>query len=234
MIQNIMYHASDNALLQMGHLEKVTLNVANINTSGYKAQRFDQYLEPDGRLDGVTRTDTSQGELMTTNRKLDIAISGPGYLPVTQPDGRVAYTRDGSFAINSEGYLITNRGDMVGSGYQLPADYQEVRIDEDGNISATTSKGVQPVMVGKIALVRFTNAEGLEKLGNNKLAPTAQSGAAELDDRSRIVQGKLERANVNVYEQVDQILRLNAGIIANLRVIRFTDDIFRQAVNLRQ
>ena len=118
MFDSIMRLAATNASRQLQSLADASVNFANINTTGYKNKRFEPYLTVDNRLDGVTRIDTSQGDHMLTQRSLDVAIDGPGYLPVTQPDGSVAYTRDGSLALNSQGYLVTQRGDLVGDGHR--------------------------------------------------------------------------------------------------------------------
>lgn len=235
MLQNIMRVASDNGTKQFAVLEQVTNNIANLNTPGYKVRRFDQYLMPDGRLEGVQRVDTSQGAVMVTRREMDIAIDGEGYFPVTQPDGTTAYTRDGSFAKNAEGFLVTQRGDLVGEGIKLPTNFEKLFVKPDGAVQIIEKGQQEPKDIGKLELVNFTNPEGLQSIGHNKLLATPESGEArKITVTAQIKQGALERSNVNVFHQVDQILRLNASVISNLRVIRFSDDIYRQSVNLKQ
>ncbi len=242
MLQHILHQAADSALIQFNQLDKISNNVANVNTAGYKGQRFEQYLRVDGNIGGVTRTDTAQGAPLMTQRPLDVAIEGPGYLPVTQPDGTTAYTRDGSFTKNADGYLVTVRGDLVGSGIQLPPYYHKVFVHPNGNIKLQLNAGDELNTIGQLKLVAFTNPEGLESIGGNKLIPTTASGPPELLDlgeegslaTGNFKQGYLERANISMYHQVDQILRLNASVISNLRVAKYTDDLFRQSVNLRQ
>ncbi len=234
MLDYIMKLASTNANRQLEVLDHTTRNVANFNTTGYKNVRFEQFLTSDGRLDGATRTDFSPGPQMVTRRETDIAIDGFGYLPVTQPDGTVAYTRDGSLTLNSQGYLITQRGDIVGDGIQLPANYQKIKIYPDGKVEITTTKNEPAQVVGQISVVRFNNPEGLKSIGGNKLVATNNSGEPFADPDSKIKQGVLERSNVNIYSQIDQILRLNAGMVSNLRIIKFADDLYRQSVNLKQ
>ncbi len=234
MLNHIMNLASENALKQFEVLDKVTVNIANVNTSAYKGVRFEQYLRPDGMLAGTNRTDYSKGSIMTTNRDLDIAIDGHGFLPVTQPDGTVAYTRDGSLALNSQGYLVTHRGDLVGDGIKVPTNYDKLLFQKDGTIQVRLKGEMVPQTLGKLTLSRFINPEGLKNIGHNKVVPTTESGEATTDTDSVIKQGSLERANVNVYHQIDQVLRLNASVISNLRIVKFSDDLYRQAVNLKQ
>lgn len=239
MFDAIMRLATTNASRQLQSLSDVSVNIANINTSGYKNKRFESYLTEDNRLDGVTRIDTSQGDAMLTQRELDVAIDGPGYIPVTQPDGSVAYTRDGSLALNSQGYLVTQRGDLVGEGIRLPVGYKKVVIKPNGDIKVKTEKNTRNneddfETIGKISLVQFPNSEGLRSIGGNKLQASEESGSPQADNGSKIKQAFLERANVDVRTQVGHVLRLNAAIISNIRVIKFADDLYRQSVNLRQ
>jgi flagellar basal-body rod protein FlgG len=234
MLDYIMRVASANANKQFESLENISLNVANYNTNGYKAKRFEQYLTTAGTLGGTTRIDTSKGDIMATKNPMDIAVDGFGYIPVTQPDGTTAYTRDGSFTLNSKGMLITNRGDMVGEGIQIPIDYQKLQFKQDGTVLVQTPEAADFRPIGKIDLVRFANPEKLTGIGDNKLLASKESGGPVLDKDSNIKQGFLERANVNVYAQVEQILRLNAGLISNMRIIKFTDDLYSKAINLKQ
>jgi flagellar basal-body rod protein FlgG len=234
MLDHIMKQAATNANRQFEVLSNVSVNVANINTVGYKNTRFEQFLVSDGRLDGVQRVDASPGSIMITKRELDVAIDGFGYMPVTQPDGTTAYTRDGSFSLNSQGYLVTQRGDIVGDGIQIPADHKKIQIKPDGTVEIQTVSRPEFHEVGKISLVRFINPEKLQNIGYNKHLATADAGTPTVDTDSRIKQGNLERSNVNVHHQIDQVLRLNAGVISNMRIIKFADDLYRQSVNLRQ
>lgn len=234
MLNHIMQLAADNANKQLSVLEKSSLNLGNMSTTGYKNVRFEQYLRPDGRMEGAERVDTSQGQHRVTQRELDVAIDGFGYIPVTQPDGTTAYTRDGAFALNSEGFMVTHRGDMVGSGIKVPDNYQKIMIEDDGSVQVMTDLHGQPETIGKIDLVRFSNTEGLHNIGDNKLLATTKSGEPVIDNDSTLKQGSLETANVNMYYEIDKVLRLNATMISNMRVVKFSDDIFRQAVNLRQ
>jgi flagellar basal-body rod protein FlgG len=234
MINGIMHLASENGTMQFRVLDQVTQNIANFNTTGYKAARFEQFLQPDGRVQGLDRRDMSEGQALITRRELDVAIDGHGYIPVTQEDGLVAYTRDGSMKVGPNGYLYTARGDLVGEGIKMPLEYQHVEIKKDGTVEVLIKHGSKPQVMGKLPLVTFINPEGLENIGGNKVVATKTSGAPNWFTEGRFDQGKLERSNVSVHGQIDQVLRLNAGLIANFKMIKFADDIYRQAVTLRQ
>lgn len=238
-LQGLMQQAAQNGMMNMKVLEAVTINVANQHTTAYKTRRVDLVTAEDGRLETLPRTLTGQGALQLTHRTLDVGIEGDGYFVVTQRDGRVAYTRNGSFAKNSEGYLVTGHGDLLGTGIQVPMEYESLRIDEQGNIKVRPDKESPYKIIGRLPVVRFVNPEGLNFVGQSRWVPTEKSGPPQLIvegsvHQTRLRQGFVERSNLNMFHQVDEILRLNAGVIANFKIIRFIDDIFRQATSLRQ
>lgn len=224
---------NSNAMFEtLGYL---STNVANMNTNGYKAQRFETYLNVDGTLEGRLRTDYSKGDLVRTGHDLDIGIDGQGFIPVTSKDGTVAYTRDGSFTVNSEGYIVTPDGWLVGDGIKLPANYQKLKIDTDGTVNVLKTNDTTFEKLGKIPLVSFNNPEGLKRLEDNKVAPTEDSGKPTLiADNTSIKQGTLEKSNVDVFTYVNENLKLNGSLIASTRLVKVIDDIYRQAINLRQ
>ncbi|MFH0702799.1 MAG: flagellar hook basal-body protein [bacterium] len=234
-LQGIIFKATENASKQLDALGYLTTNVANYNTVGYKSQRFENYLEADGRIQGKVRTDYSNGELLSTKRTLDIAIDGTGFIPVTRKDGLVAYTRDGSFSVNAEGYLVTQDGFLVADGIKIPANYYNLKFMEDGTIKVMREKDLEPEVIGKIPLITFNDPENLESIEGNKLVASEKSGKPILlKDHENIKQGKLERSNVNIFNSVNDVLIVNGSIISSTRLMKVMDEIYRQSVNLRQ
>lgn len=235
MLDQMMVTAADQSTKSYQLLEAVSQNMANVNTYGYKAVRFDQYMRPDGNTDLTTRGDFSQGQAFMTRRELDVALDGPGFIQVTRPDGSMAYTRNGSLAKNAEGYLVTPFGDMVGNGIQIPANYRALKITPQGEVQILTDGSSEFSTLGKITVANFANPEGLKKVGNNLFASTEESGGAlPIENHKMLKQGHLEQSNVNIHYAVADILKLNAGVIANLRVIKAVDEVYREAVQLRQ
>ena len=82
-IQGIINKGVVNAELQFEKMGYISSNIANYNTSGYKAVRFEQMLSENGYLSGVERRDYSQGDIQRTDREFDVAIEGVGFIPVT-------------------------------------------------------------------------------------------------------------------------------------------------------
>lgn len=235
MLDQMMIVAADQSTKAYQLLEGVSQNVGNANTFGYKATRFEQYIRPDGNVDLVQRTDYSPGPTFLTRRELDVALEGPGFIQVTRPDGSTGYTRNGSFTRNAEGFLVTPHGDLVGTGIQMPAVYHKVRILNDGRVQLVEKPGAQPKEIGHLTVVNFKNPEGLKNVGHHVVMETPESGPAfKVENHHLISQGKLEQSNVNIHHAVEDILRLNAGVISNLRIVKAVDEIYREAVQLRQ
>lgn len=177
-------------------------NLANVNTTGFKASRahFEDLLYQTlqgpttlgsrdteqlpavqvglgTRLVSVQRID-SQGSLEQTSRPLDLAIQGEGYFEVQLPNGNMAYTRDGSLQVSDQGVLVNNVGYAIQPPIKVPAGATSVTISETGVVTAngvtTGASGSQEL--GQIELARFANPSGLESLGQNLFGETSSSG----------------------------------------------------------
>lgn len=235
MLDQMMVLAADQSSKAYQLLDGVSQNLGNTQTWGYKSVRFEQYIRPNGQVDIAKRVDYQPAPTFLTRRELDVALNGPGFIQVTRPNGETAYTRNGSLAKNPQGFLITQNGDMVGTGIQIPTNYEKLGIKPDGTVEVILKKGEQPKELGKITVVNFPNPEGLKSIGNNLVMASTDSGNAEkIEGHHLVQQGRLEQSNVNIHYAVEDVLRLNAGVIANLRVIKAVDEIYREAVQLRQ
>jgi flagellar hook protein FlgE len=137
-------------LAAQSNIDTISNNVANVNTIGFKsffaelADSFSNSLSDSiggSEIgDGVSLAGLSQlfteGSLTQTGNPLDVAINGNGFFEVASSNGTV-YSRDGSFQISNQGYLITEDGSKVlgftgsGSSGAIGA----IQIDT-GNIAA--------------------------------------------------------------------------------------------------
>ena len=213
----------------------ISTNVSNYNTNGYKAVRFEQMLSENGYLSGVERTDFSQGAIQRTQREFDVAIDGMGFIPVTSPTGDVTYTREGSFRVDKDGYMITNDGYLVGDGIQVPINYDNFAIKPNGEVEVFSNDGTQRETLGVIPLVNFQNPEGLKKSDNNKYYLTAESGEPVLvKNHTRFKQGNIEVTNIDMLNEVNAILRLNASMLASFKVMQTVNDMYAKALQLNQ
>lgn len=233
--QGILRTSINNATIQFDKLGYIGNNFANYSTTGYKNVRFEQMLGDDGHLSGVVRTDERQGSIQVTGSPFDVAIDGDGYIPVTSQTGETQYTRDGSFKMRQDGYLTTNDGWLVGAGIQIPTNTYKISIKPDGRVTSMDSEKSPEKTIGLIPLVQFKNPEGLIQGENNKMIASDESGTATLvKDHKRINQNALEMSNTNVYDEVSNMLRLNASMIASLRMAKIVDDMYNKSINLRQ
>ena len=236
-IQGIIRKNINNASSMFERLGYVGTNFANYSTNGYKAVRFEQMLSDDGYVTGALRTDYQKGSMKVTANPYDIAIDGEGFIPIVSPEGEVAYTRDGSFKRGKDGYLVTNDNWIVGAGIKLPANLYKFQIKEDGRVfsyeSATDSKGK---CLGTIPLVQFDCMEGLQQDSHgNRVWQTEESGEPKLvKNHNYIKQHNLENSNTNIYTSVNDMLRLNASMLASMSVLKVTDDMYNKSINIRE
>jgi flagellar basal-body rod protein FlgF/flagellar basal-body rod protein FlgG len=202
------YYAACTALkTQSSALELIANNVANINTTGYRAQlpSFESLLV-EGRnstpsngwsrlvnqfavLDRA-RLDLTEGNLQRTGNPLDLALDGPGFFAVQTKAG-VLYTRDGNFRLSATGQLSTASGDAV-LGTAGPINVPEsaqIAIGPDGTISLAGA------VTGKLLLVEFAPGAQLTAVGGQYYSAPAKAATPAL--HTQIEAGMLESSNVN-------------------------------------
>ncbi len=234
-LQALMRRGIINRNGQFERLGYISSNIGNMNTNAYKSVRFEQLLDENGYMDGEVRYDYSQGAFLKTNRLLDVALTGPGFIPVTSPNGDVQYTRDGAFKLDKDGYLVTNDGYLVGDGIKVPINHEGLRIKQDGTVYVIQKGHTEQEVLGKIPVVQFQNPEGLKPVEYNRVVPTEQSGEPKLlKEHDYVAQGGLERSNVNYIGNINEVLRLNSSMIAGTRLIKVIDDMYQRAINLNQ
>jgi flagellar basal-body rod protein FlgG len=233
-------------------------NLANVNTNGFKRSRavFDDLLyqnvsqvgaatsqntqSPSGlqlgtgvRVVATERTYT-QGSLDNTGNSLDLAIQGRGFFQVLMPDGTLAYTRDGSFQVNSSGQLVTSSGYAVQPAITIPTGAQSISIASDGVVTAQLPGQATPVQLGTLQLADFINPAGLQTIGNNLAVESASSGAAQtanpgLSGLGTLVQGSLESSNVNVVEELVNMIETQRAYEMNSKAVQTTDQMLQYA-----
>ena len=235
-------------------------NLANINTTGFKRSQIDfqdlLYIKMRGSgtevASGITSPSGMEigsgvragstvkvfttGELQNTNRPLDIAITGDGFLQVTLPNGDIRYTRDGTLQTNAEGQLVTTIGYIIEPAITIPTDAVSVDIGKDGSVNVTDSTGTVSV-AGTIELVRFPNPTGLSSEGDNLLAESEASGApvtgtAGESGFGTIQSGFLEKSNVQMITELVNLISAQRAYEVNSRAIRAGDEMLRKAIQI--
>lgn len=249
-----MYTSATGMKVQQTNVDVIANNLANVNTTGYKKQQVEfqdlLYLNlnkpgsstaqgtptPTGaqigsgaRLSAVSKLFTT-GNLEETKNALNLAIEGDGVFQLRLPDGNLAYTRDGSFAIDANGQLVTNEGFTVDPAITFPQDATGISIGVDGTVSVVTASSPNTASeIGQLTLARFINPAGLENRGSNLLIETAASGtpttgAPGSNGIGALRQGFLERSNVEVVTELVGLITAQRAYEVNSRVIRTSDN----------
>ena len=233
-MQAVIRKNINNTTMQFEKLGHISNNLANYNTIGYKTATFEQLLREDGYIDGAIRRNTLQGSIRVSKNPYDIAISGEGYIPVVSPEGEIQYTRDGSFKRGANGYLVTVDDWMVGDGIKIPPNSYKFEIKPNGDVMNYDNAGSLPEKIGTIPVVQFDNPEALEQGHNNKVVFNSETGEPRLVKDDLIRQNAVEVSNVNIYDELNTMMRLNASMIASLNLMKVANDMYTKGINLQQ
>ena len=241
---------------QQMRMTVISNNLANVNTTGFKRDRavFEDLLyqnirQPGGTTGGDNAAPTglmlgtgvrivsteklhTQGSMIQTKNALDVAVQGEGMFQVLQPDGTMAYTRDGSFKMSVNRELVTANGEPLQPSIVIPQDAESISIGEDGVVTVQPYGNAKETTVGQIQLARFVNYAGLEPAGRNLYRETAASGQALVvnpteDGAGALAQGALEAANVNVVEEMVNMIETQRAYEINSKAISSVDSMLR-------
>ena len=251
-----MWVAKTGLSAQSTRMTVIANNLANVNTTGFKKDRamFEDLLyqrivqagaqadvnsqNPTGLMLGTgTRVVSTekmhrQGNMLSTENALDVGIAGDGFLSVQQADGTIAYTRDGSLKLSSEGTLVTSSGEAIIPAITIPADAASITIGRDGTVSAELANGGGAVQVGQLQLSRFVNNAGLQPIGRNLYQETSASGTAVVgipgaQGAGMLMQGSLEASNVNIVEEMVNMIETQRAYEINSKAISAADGMLR-------
>lgn len=218
-MDRLIYTAMSGAKHTLNQQAAVSHNLANANSTGFRAELHKLRAVPvqgEGLatrafvVDASVATNFDAGPLQRTGRALDVAVEGKGWLAVQLPDGSEGYTRDGSFELSANGVLQTRNGlPVLGDGgpITIPPDH-EVQIGKDGTISAMLAGGEQNVVnnLGRLKLVNPPE-ETLVR-GDDGLFRLRGGGEAPVDEAVQVAGGHVEGSNVNVVDQMVQMIAL--------------------------
>lgn len=248
---------------QQTRVNVISNNIANMSTTAYNARRAEfadlmyQQLERPGAISsdqgtqlptgvqiglGVRTVAVSinhqQGNLTETGGDLDMAIEGNGYFEVELPDGRSAYTRDGSFKRSAEGQIVTNEGYLLIPNITIPPEARSISINPNGEVYAAFGDQVQAQLLGTLTLTSFVNEKGLEAIGDNKFIETEASGQPitgfpGIEGRGVIQHRYLEASSANIVEQLTYLIEAQRGYEMNAKVITASDQMMSTTAQLR-
>jgi len=273
-----IYTGASGMRAQQWRLDAVANNLANVATDGYKRdvasfkafpelllRRQDDdgvYLHPFGSADaapiiGKLGTGVELNELFTsftqgtpreTSSDFDVMLEGSGFFAVSTPYGE-RYTRNGSFILGKEGYLLTKEGyPVLGENGPINVKANNFKIDDAGRVWINAAYQDDPYeMVGRVQnqweetemldvlkIVQFELDRYLEKQGSSLYRESQVSGPAfiaEGADRPKVLQGFIEASNVDPVVEMVQMIEVNRAYEANQKVIQTEDTMLGTLIN---
>jgi flagellar basal-body rod protein FlgG len=257
-----LFSAASGMTAQQLNVDNIANNLANANTAGYKARQVQfqdllyqnllqpgaaasqQTVIPAGLQLGLGTRPTSkeivfkQGNFSETGNPLDVVIQGRGFFQVLQPNGQLAYTRDGEFQLDKNGNMVTASGNPLQPQITLPAEAQSITIGADGTVTYTQPNQTSAQVAGQIQLANFQNPAGLSTIGGNLYTPTDASGDPTLgapggaEGLGALQQGYTEQSNVSVVQEMVNLIVSQRAYEANSKVVKAADEMYQQTNSL--
>ncbi len=258
-----LFTAATGMQAQQMNVDVIAHNLANVNTTGFKRSRadFQDLLYQTLRQAGASSSNQTeiptgiqlglgartaavqrlflQGNFQQTQNQLDMAIDGEGFFQILQPNGDVAYTRAGSFKLDSQGRVVNSDGFPLEPEIVIPNDATAITIGSDGIVSVLQPGNTTPQQVGQVRLVNFPNPAGLNGLGRNLFQTTTASGqpiegVPGTDGLGGLSQGFLEISNVSVVEEMVNLISGQRAYEINSRAIQAADEMLQTSTSLRR
>lgn len=236
------YTAATGLAMQWERQETIANNLANVDTVGYKrddmiARTFgehlvyavgngeNQYIGNAGS--GVnaleTVTDFSPGELRQTGNTMDLALEGDGFFVVETPQGE-RLTRNGSFSLDSEGYLVNHQGyKVLGEKGPINLKGSDMAIGTDGKIEQNGQE------IDQLRVVKPQTGTTLLKEGESLYKTSGNLDPAT--DTTRVRQGFVEASNVQVVIEMVRMIEVSRAYETSQKVLAAHDSALEKAVN---
>jgi flagellar basal-body rod protein FlgG len=243
---------------QQRALEIIANNISNVNTPGFRrsvvqfsevlAARADpSSLSADLGASAFTasgvRSDAlfmlnDQGEIQRTGEAMDVAIDGEGFVELMGPGGQTLLWRGGTLRVGDDGLLSTATGVPLKASITVPTDAREITIGADGVVRARTPEGAEPIELGQIMLVRVSDPSAVQLLDGGVYAVEDPSRLNEArpgeDGTGLLVQGSIERSNVELSSEMVQLLMVQRAYAANAQIVQAADQLMAIANGLRR
>ncbi|HQG42264.1 MAG TPA: flagellar basal-body rod protein FlgF [Spirochaetota bacterium] len=186
-----------------------------------------------------------QGSLMRTENPFDMAMEGNGFFTVMTERGE-RYTRNGAFTLNKDGILVTHSGlPVLGQNGIIKLQKNNFMINERGEIlvnsalslnpddmiGLTQNNWEQPVVIDKLKIVDFENIRELKKEGESLYHETPYSGPALPAEEYKVIQGFLEKSNVNAVREMVDMIEVQRSYEANQKAMLTHDQELGRLIN---
>jgi flagellar basal-body rod protein FlgF len=230
-MDRLIYTAASGAKHILDKQATTSNNLANVSTTGFRAQ-LDTFRAVPVRSDGMpTRAfvvdntvgaDFSAGPLQVTGRDLDVAVKGQGWIAVQMPDGSESYTRNGALEISPNGMLQTANGMTIageGGPITIPPN-TTVSVGSDGSVSTLSSTETPAVstVLGRIKLVNPKEADMVR--GGDGLFRMRDGTSAQADPAVSVAGGALEGSNVSAVEAMVDMISLGRSFETQMSLMK--------------
>lgn len=248
-----LYTSASGMIMEAIRTDITANNIANTDTSGFKKElavlkakpemniyRFNDVKDiPNKKLFSThyigklgtgtvvdeTYTSFEQGQIVNTGNTYNLALAGNGFFTITDGDGNISYTRDGSFGRNQDGYIVTKEGNyLLGERGTIILNDGDTAINNRGEVR------LDGEYVDTVAVVDFPEITGLEKMKDNLFRETELSGQP-FSVECQIIQGSVEKSNVNPIKEMVNLITALRAYEANQKCIQTHDDTLGKAVN---
>ncbi|HOV09265.1 MAG TPA: flagellar basal-body rod protein FlgF [Spirochaetota bacterium] len=190
-------------------------------------------------------TDFDQGSLQRTENSFDLAIEGRGFFTVMTERGE-RYTRDGSFTINQDGILMTHNGNPVmGEKGIIRVHHNNFIVNEHGEVivngdlsadprdvvTMASNNWSNPIVLDRLKIVDFENIREIKKEGDSMYRETEYSGPPIPPSEFKVVQGFLEKSNVNIVREMVDMIEVQRSYEANQKTVTSHDQTLGKLIN---
>lgn len=238
-MQRGFYTLGSGMLTQNRILTGISNNIANADTPGYKkkivtSSSFGSLVinrvnsaekTPVGEMSLITAADQtntihSEGTLQSTERGLDFAVQGEGFFAVQGKNG-VVYTRNGSFNVDDEGYLVLkNQGRVLGADGPIRVGTDSFTADSAGNLF------VDGRPAGTIAVYNFADYNNLKTAGEGMFTA---AGGAERMQNPQLLWKTVEGSNVDAAEEMTRAISVQRSLQSCSQAIKMYDQVLARA-----
>lgn len=230
-MDRLIYTAASGAKHIMEQQATTSNNLANVSTTGFRAQ-LDTFravpIQSDGLptrtfvVDNTVGADFSSGPVQATGRDLDVAVKGSGWIAVQMPDGTESYTRNGALEISSNGILTDSKGQTIAGEngpITIPPDVT-VSVGSDGTIStlSTTTKPATPTVLGRIKLVNPPTQDLVR--GDDGMFRMKDGSSAPADPSVSVASGALEGSNVSAVDAMVNMITLGRSLDTQMSMLK--------------
>ncbi|WP_424689182.1 flagellar basal-body rod protein FlgG [Halarcobacter ebronensis] len=258
-----LYTAATGMNSMQHQIDVTSNNISNVNTSGFKKDRAEfqdlmyeslnytagrtsqNTMNPTGmdvglgvRISGIQK-DFLQGDLKNTSNPLDVAIEGKGFFQITQPNGEIAYSRNGQFKLDNEGNIVNGNGYLLEPQITVPDNLVDISIGTDGIVTGKDPQTEEEVEIGQITIADFINPAGLTPAGESLYKASEASGDPIVanpteDQLGGLRQGMIELSNVKLVNEMVDLITAQRAYEANSKAITTTDSMLDTVNRLKR